>query len=89
MEAQRLIRRTPSPTDARATIVHATTRRRLRARALASIARTSAACFGGLSQAERAHLLRLMTKVTDALEAREYDAPRGAGRGRGDRARRG
>lgn len=78
LETQKLVRRVPSPRDGRAYLIESTASPLVRDRALASIARTSVACFGSLTRAERDDLLRLMTKVTDAIEAREHgDADRG------------
>jgi DNA-binding MarR family transcriptional regulator len=69
MEAQDLIRRVPSGDDGRSYVIESRASASQRRRALASISRTSEACFGALTRAERVELLRLMTKATDALDA--------------------
>jgi DNA-binding MarR family transcriptional regulator len=71
LEAQKLIRRVPSGEDGRSYRVESLANALQRDRALASISRTSVACFGGLTRDESEELLRLMTKVTDALEVSE------------------
>src|SRR5262245_17328572 len=71
LEAQRLVRRRAQAEDRRSLLVESQANALIRDRAFASISRTSAACFAALSRDEREELLRLMTKVTDALEASE------------------
>lgn len=90
LEAQKLVRRVPSRRDGRAYLIESTASPLVRDRAIASIARTSVACFGSLTRAERDELLRLMTKVTDAIEAREHgdDAEAPAATTRAPRRRR-
>ena len=71
LEARRLVKRTAQAGDKRSYLVESRANALVRDRALASISRTTAACFAALSRHEQEELLRLVTKVTDALEASE------------------
>ena len=68
LEAQELVRRTPSPDDRRAFLVESCLPARKRAQIEAAIEAGEKACFGALGAAERRELLRLLTKCIDHLE---------------------
>ncbi len=80
MEALKLIRRQPSADDRRSFVIVPTVHILVRERVMAAIERTSHACFVGLDRPERAQLIRLMHKATDALDAQETPHARRARR---------
>jgi DNA-binding MarR family transcriptional regulator len=72
MEAQELVTRAPSPSDARAWLLAPSAgAARKRKRIDATIADIEATCFGALSPTERAQLARLLDKVCAAMAAVE------------------
>lgn len=68
MEAQKLVRRVPSPDDRRAFVLEPTMTARARAKIEDDLDATEARVWGGLTAAERRELLRLMDKAITHLE---------------------
>ena len=69
MEAAGLVRRVPDPDDRRAWRVEAVRIEARRRRAVeTALETTEASCFEALTRAERTELLRLLRKLTAALE---------------------
>jgi MarR family transcriptional regulator, organic hydroperoxide resistance regulator len=70
MEAQRLVRRAPSPTDKRVTVIEAAPATLRRQRGIeAVLAETEDHCFKALTAAERKTLLELMDKCIASFDA--------------------
>jgi DNA-binding MarR family transcriptional regulator len=70
MEAQELVSRTPSPTDARAWLLAPSAgAARKRKKVDAVVAQIDAVCFGSLTANERGQLAQLLDKVCTAMAA--------------------
>ena len=69
LEAQDLVRRTPSPDDRRAFRVEALLTSRQRAKIDAATAAADDTCFGMLDERERAQLLKLIDRCVSHIES--------------------
>jgi DNA-binding MarR family transcriptional regulator len=69
MEKAELVRRVPSPTDRRVSLIEATVNAARRKKITAAVDGSEAACFAGLTAGERKDLLALMSKAIAAIDA--------------------
>jgi DNA-binding MarR family transcriptional regulator len=67
MEKAELVRRVPSPTDGRMSLIEATVGGARRKKIATAVDASEAACFGALTAAERKELLALMNKCIDQI----------------------
>jgi DNA-binding MarR family transcriptional regulator len=67
MEKAELVRRVPSPTDRRVSLIEATVAGPRRKKIVAAVDASEAACFAGLTAAEHKQLLVLMNKCISQI----------------------